>query len=534
MEDEVIVIGSGAAGVAATLGLTDHGLRPTVIDVGIDAPLEAPLQGNFYELRQHQDMFDIMIGRGFERVRSRRRYAFPLPAKLVAPRIQFITRDTDRLHPLATQAFAAVRSFSMGGLANAWGAGLGRITDDQYLVNYPIRASVLSAHYDRLTAEFGVSGENDDLARFDGTAADLQPPLRLSRKAAWLLARYRQRRAKFNAEGVFLGRPRLAVLSEPRGDRGACDYSNLEFWEPNLPFIYTPRLTLNRLIKENRICYRKGLLAESWSREGGKLIVHVRDVAAGSLASFPTRHLVLAAGAIGSARLALASRGDCRTTLPLLENSARQFPLILPRFIGSALEAECFGLTQLGLIYETPEYRSPLAAGILEITSPARAEFFGSLPLAASDNLRMIRHLVPAMLVAQLFFPTASPQAAKLSLSTDGTLRIDGADPPVDPTVIKRFVTIFRKMGAITHPSLVAVPPPGQQSLHYAGTLPMSDAGAGPYQCTRSCQLGGEPNVYVVDGSALPHSPSAGYAFLMMANAMRVACLLAQKIRGES
>jgi len=533
MADEITIVGSGAAGVAAALRLVQRGMRPTIIDVGVDPPTGPRLSGNFYQLQQQADLFEVMIGADYERARARSRFASPLPAKLTAPRIGFVTRETDRLQPVIGRNFSVVRSFATGGLANAWGAGLYRATDAD-LVGFPIQASELTPYYDLLTAEIGISGDRDDLEQFFGPADGLLPPLRLSRKAAWLLARYQQRRSRWHAAGFFLGRPRLAVLSEAFAGRSACDYSNLEFWEPNLPFIYTPRWTLNRLIDADLLIYRKGLLVESWSEAGRQIVVRARDLVNGSTVSFTTRYLILAAGAIGSARLALASNTDHRTKLSLLDNSAVQFPLILPRFIGRALETTCFGLTQLNLVYSGREYETPLQASILEITSPARAEFFASLPLAARDNLRMIRHLVPAMLVLQLFFPAKSEQAAGMSLSENGTLTIAAPPQTIDLTIIQQVVKVLRWLGALTHASLITVPPPGQQGIHYAATLPMTEHGKDHYTCDRFGRLHGQSRVYAVDGSVFPRLPAKNCSMLMMANAMRVSDRLADIVKDEA
>ena len=131
----------------------------------------------------------------FERVRTRSRHAYPVPAKLTAPRIAFVTQHAFDYGPLQQRNFIPVRSFSTGGLANAWGAGLYRSTD-QDMAGLAIKAADLTAHFDRLTAEIGISGESDDLDPFFGPCDGLQPSLRLSRKAESMLNAYRRRRAR--------------------------------------------------------------------------------------------------------------------------------------------------------------------------------------------------------------------------------------------------------------------------------------------------------------------------------------------------
>jgi choline dehydrogenase-like flavoprotein len=523
----VAIVGSGVAGVSAALRLADRGIHCHIFDVGQQPAADEPVRENFYHLRQRQDAFALMIGEQFERIPHLSPAAPTVPAKLTPPRMQYVTRDAERLSPLRQDGYAAVQSFAAGGLANAWGAGLYRF-NQRDLTGFPLRAADLSPYYDRLSAEIGISGDADDLLPFYGSEPGLQPPLRLSEKARWLLARYQRRRAALNGRGVFLGRPRSAVLTEPKPDRPACDYSSLEFWQPELPYIYTPAFTLRRLIQQGRVTYHRGVLVRSWSRDGAGIRIHAQDLQSGAETTFDTDELVLAAGAIGSARLALQSRNDRSTCLNLLDNPTLQIPLILPWFIGRAFPTDCFGLTQLVMVCDLPQFAAPLQAAILEVTSPARSEFFSSIPLAARGNLQAIRWLVPAMLVMQLFLPAAPDQAASLRLATDGALAIRKPPPADDRGAVSSLLGVANRLGALAHRGLIVAPPAGQ-GIHYAGTLPMSESPCRPYQCDRFGNLFGEPGVSVVDGAVFPALPAKNYSFSVMANAMRIADSVADR-----
>jgi choline dehydrogenase-like flavoprotein len=521
MREEVTIVGSGIAGTAATLRLVDRGIHPLVVDVGHEPAGREPIRENLYHLRRRQDLFEVMIGEDFERVAWLARSAARVPAKLTGPRFGFVVQRAESCPPLRQKDYAAIQSFAAGGLANAWGAGLYRFLDRDF-EGFPIGPDDLSTYYDRLDQEIGISGEADDLAAFFGRTGFTQSPLRLSQKAERLMAGYRRHRARLNAEGVFLGRPRLGVLSHASAGREGCDYTNLEFWQPELPYIYNPVFTLRRLIREGTVRYQKGLFVHGWSRNEDVIVVHAHDGNSNSEVSFETKRLLLAAGAIGSARLALQSRKDYTTKLCLLDNPTMQFPLVLPRFVGVPLEVDCFGLTQLNLVYQSPAYETPLQGSILEITGPARSEFFSSLPFAARDNLRMIRYLVPAMLVMQFFLPATRQHGASLALLPDGTLHIEGQTQNRDGALVRWLIRTMRKLGALTHPSLVVYPPAGH-GIHYAGTLPMVATPSGPYQCDPQGRLFAEPGVYVVDAAVLPRLPAKNDGLTVMANAMRTA-----------
>ena len=529
---DVVIIGSGLSGVAAALGFTKKGIKPCILDVGSKPGMEPPITENFYEYRKTTDSFSLMLGEHLEGLHNLIHKDNYLPVKLTSPRMQFVVRGSQRFSPTKKENYRLIQSFAAGGLANAWGAGVYRY-NERDLNGFPVSESELSPYYEELKQEMGMSGSNDDLVTYFGREERLQQPLELSANAARLYAKYFRHKKKLNREGVTLGRPRLAVLSEDLDERKACDYSNLEFWQPDLSYIYTPTLTLKKLIKEGKIVYKRGYLAKFWTREDKVLFVHSEDIQDNKIVKFECRKLVLAAGAVNSARLALASRRDFQSRLCLLDNPALQFPFILPSRIGSRLETRSFGLTQLNIVFDFEGGQSPLQGSMLEITSPARAEFFQNFPFSARDNLVFIRNLLPAMIVLQLFFPSAPENGAELKLNTDKELELSGKDFPFQGQRIKSVLKTFRNLGAYSFPSLVVKVPNGL-GLHYAGTLPMVSKPNRPYTCSPNGELFGEPGVFVADASVLPVLPAKNCSYFVMANAMRTADFMSSVLLGEA
>ena len=398
-----MIVGSGAAGAAAALALARLGVRPILLDVGHTDPGTGPkVEGNLYDYRKQHDTFDLFIGETYRGVADVLKDEVGV-AKLNAPNMAFITRDAETLSPVETTDFDPIQSFALGGLGNGWGAGLYRFTDAE-LAGFPIRAADLAPHFDALTSEIGISGADDDLAPYFGDTAGLLPPLKLSHNAEKVYAGYRRKRQALARRGVVLGRPRLGVLSIEKDGRAACDYSNTEFWQ-DAPYLYTPAVTLKRLIAAGQVDYRSGLLVQSWTETAEGVTVDASDIRTGQPVRFTGGALLLAAGAIGTTKIVLASRRDYETALPLLENPAVQIPFVLPTSIGRALDTHAFGLTQLNLIWESEAFGCRTQGSFLELTSPMRAEFFGRFPLSARANLGLVRDLLPAMLLMQLFFP---------------------------------------------------------------------------------------------------------------------------------
>ena len=52
-----------------------------------------------------------------------------------------------------------------------------------------------------------------------------------------------------------------------------------------------------------------------------------------------------------------------------------------------------------------------------------------------------------------------------------------------------------------------------------------------PYHCTPQGELAGEPGVFVADAALFPSPPAKNFSFAVMANAMRIAGIAADKMR---
>ena len=395
--------------------------------------------------------------------------------------------------------------------------------NDRELASMPVSAAELEPYYDALTREIGIIGKEDDLTPYFGTDRDLLEPLNFSRKSGKLYRRYLKKRNKLNKKGIYMGFPRLGVLSSDHNGRSAEGrYNNTDSWLPKLPHVYNPAFTLERLAKEDAVDYRRRMLVTSWKRDGDGIVVLARDLDEGSDVSFRTKKLVLAAGAINSTKIVLASREDYSTELRLVDNPLVQVPLIFPEFIGSRLETEAFGMGHVSAVFDLRERGLLLQGGILELTSPARAAFFEQFPFSARNNMRLIRMAANSVLVMFLFFPSSQENSASLRLTQEGMLAISCPPYNLDKKAISMVANGFLKLGVVASSLFTTYSKPGY-GIHYAGTLPMKEKPKNDYETDRFGQLAGEPGVHIVDGAVLPDIAAKNLSLTIMANAMRIA-----------
>jgi len=517
----IIVVGSGPAGVAAAWACARKGVVPTILDVGITPGSEPPeIPENFYDFAEKQSTFNLLIGEDYSGLYNLNPSNPHISFLLTVPKYAFVRARADELLPVDQERISVVRSLAKGGLANAWGAAAYRYIDCD-LEGWPIRAAELDPYYDLLTREIGINGAEDDLTPFYGSTAGLQPPIRLGINSQKILQRYAARKRWLNQRGVFVGRMRSAVLTEPLNGREAYPYRNTEAFA-RLSCFYNPVYTLEKLLRSQQVRYLPGYLVERFRVENEKVEVFCRNVHTGEPSRFYARVLILAAGAVNSARIVLASYGDHQTILPLHDNPAVYVPSFLPGRIGKALDVSGYGFATLAILYQWPEY-SPFVQGLVfETMNVPRAEFFRHMPFSVRTGLAFVKYVLPAMVVVILYFPSTALPPASVRLRPDGVLELRGPEAKVPQKIIRRALRINRRLGLYGF-SFLAERSIYGGSIHYAGCLPMRENPQGRYECDRFGRLAGAERVWIADGAVLPKLSAKNHTLTLMANAMRVA-----------
>jgi choline dehydrogenase-like flavoprotein len=517
---DIVVVGAGPGAAFAAYGA--RGRSILMLDAGGDAPQCPELRGNAYELRQRsEDLFAPLIGEHFESLHN---LANPLVSlKLKSPYLSYIARDWRLMTPIASGSFEGAIALSKGGLANAWGAGVYRFTERD-LEGFPVSAGELRPFYEEAGAHIGISGANDDLESHFGRDDALQPPLRLSGFFADLLSRYEQLRRLFERERVAIGRPRLAVLTQPHNGRSAYEYGNLEFFRPHDPAIYTPAYTVDQMIRAGAIDYRGGRLVIRFRETGDCVEIYARNLATGDEEIHRARRLLLGAGALNTARIVLQSSLDYETRLPVLDNPMALIPFFQLSRIGEALAVKDTSIAQLNLVAEDDESGDLAQASLYGTTGPLRSDVIFSLPLSIRANLAWTKYLAPATGLLMLFYPGRSSASSYVRLRPSGELEAEFASEPPHGTE-RRLIRLLRKMGYVTHAALIQRPGSGA-GLHFAGTLPMRRSPS-RYETDSTGRLCGTRRVSIVDGACLSRLPAKNLTFTIMANALRIGRLRA-------
>ena len=514
MRADAIVIGGGPAGVHAARGLLDGGKTVTILDGGHAAPpiLERPV-GNFEDVRlRDPEQWELFLGEDLSGI--------PVGGiegghggGMTSGNRSYVTRGTDAHLPLRHADSFVVQSLAAGGLGAAWG-GACAFFDDPVLEAMGIPPGSLTGPLADVVRHVGVSGLSGH--------ADLQPPLPPDHHAARALARYAAGSERFRTLGVTVARPCNAVLSRPLGNRTANALHDMDYYSDAGRSTYRPQWTLEELVARG-CAYEAGWVIERFDERDGTVRVQARSIATGEAKTWEAGTLVLAAGAVGSARIAAASAGLFDVALPFVAKPHGYVACVDAGALGKPGPKERLSLCQLLLTDETrgPDGLPSGAAQVYGYRSLLLFRLLAGVPLPVPQAMRLLSILTPALVLADVRFPGRRSDGHSLTLRADGRMDVRGnaGEWSEHAASLKRLKKGLRLAGFTPVRTLAG--PPGSSS-HYAGTIPVSDDERDPLRCDADGRLHGYERVRVADASMFRCLPPLPHTLTLMANAYRV------------
>ena len=507
------IIGAGPAGTTAAMTLLERGWQVDMLEAGTDPPHYSQPGGNYADLRRHDSaQWRWQLGSGWSGMEG------DSPKFRVPAYARMFTDYADANRIASDGSFKIAGMIAPGGMSNAWGCGVAAFTVEELGVLAAVRGEMDEA-YARIASRIGISGAADDALTLDtGVDAWAQPAIPMDDLCQALWAR----RERLGDE-VRLGRTRVAVVSRAHKDRQPCDLSGMCLWGCVRQATWSAAQDLRRLqrmpgfrlLGSRRVeCLTQdaGQWRVQWIGEGGDRHGH------------RARVVFLAAGTLATTAIALRSlRAPPSVRLRLLSNPTAAYSWLLPRMLGRA-PAQSFGLAQLSLMVTGLQCDEPAHGNLFSTGGLPVREFLPHLPLAPDASLKLLRSLLPSMLVGNLFLP-GSLSRHEAWLAGDGRLMLEGGFDERAAAVFAQakghLSRAARSLGAWMVPGSFSRGAPCS-ALHYAGTLPIREA-PGPFECGLDGGLSGLPGVYVVDGACLPRLPAKPHTLTLMANAHRIA-----------
>lgn len=516
---DVVIIGSGPAGVSAAFPLVKAGLNVLMVDGG-NSPNQAPPQDNYLSWRGSDSrQFERMIGDDLYALKK----IDSASPKLRVPSMGYVFEGFHHVNKIINSDFLGFGSLASGGLSNAWGCGVAALGDSD-LMDYPFSLADLKSSYEEVALRIGISGGiGGDLSEYYGLDEWAQPAIEMDQKHRDIFARYSESPERFHELGFRLDRPRMAILSEDHGERQGCNLSGNCLWGCSRKSLYSSFDELPFLVRFANFNLRHGFLVDNLCRlEDGSWSIQGLCTKANQLEEISCSKVFLAAGTLASTRLALKAL-DFNDPVRVLSCPTAAFMIWLPKFLGHKNSRPSFGSSQLAFTLAIDEGIGAYGATFSTIGIPM-SEFIPHLPIPTRYGIDFLQTFLNSCVIGNLFLP-GKYGAGIAHLNANRELTLTNVRHEEVGALLERVKKIvgrgFRQAGGFLVPRSFTVGRPGGD-IHYSGTLPMKkDPKINETNSYGELEfLGG---VYVVDGSCLPSLSEKPHTFTIMANADRIA-----------
>jgi choline dehydrogenase-like flavoprotein len=522
---DVVVIGSGPAGTHASYPLVQAGLRVAMVDGGNQSVEPAGGQPVSFEeaRRTHTDQPHSFLGEDFSGI--------PLDAmgsgtrgSIVSGRRSYVVAGTDALLPVRLDGVRVLQTLARGGLGAVWG-GVCAYYAREELEAMGLPAVEMQRHYDVITERIGVSGPQ--------TRHGIQPPFRVDHHAELLLDAFERRRRVFSRLELELAQPHSAVLTRDLAGRRSAAYHDMEYWSDTRRTIYRPQFTLEELERHENFSYFGGRLVERVEERADECRVHSRPVfeASGGPSVLTGRRVIVAAGAVGSARILLRSLELYDRQIPFLGKPHWLTACLHPRTLGKAGRKERLSLCQLLLLdakHRSPEdYFTAGYAQLYSYKSLGLIRMLGFVPASGPEALGLLALIAPSLVIADMRFPVLRRASRFMKLCREGAtewLHIE-AQPEADEfrassESLARLTSGLRKLGLLP---LKRKELPHGAAAHYGGTIPFApDSASEVLSVDENGRLRQAERIYVADSSTFRFLPAKSINMTIMANANRI------------
>lgn len=515
---KVLIIGSGVAGVHAALPLVEAGISVAMIDGGNSAPsiLEEPVD-DFVTMRKNRnDQWRWFLGEDYSNISLTGLHG-AYGGGMVGGNKEYVVKDAASELPITSNTNTViVQSIAMGGLAAAWGGACVEYNEDT-LQSLGLPVSSIIQEYTELRSIIGISG----------TESFMQPPALLDDNAEVLLQKSRKHTAWFEKHGMKLVQPSTALLTDAINGRQATAYTDMDYYSDNGRSIYRPQWTLEHLQTFSNFSYITPYIVTKIipSSDGVTIVAINRESRIET--RYSADYVILAAGAVGSARLVLQSFANNEDYLPLHAKTHVFIAGIQCNAYVQKTNNKRTSLCQL-VIVDTQKKIASFCAQIYSYRSLLVFRLLSSVPLALRQSFYLLSALLPRIILVDVRFTHEAPCSkiryanGVLSVST----RVSNEITLERKQSLRRCSATLRKCGVF--PVKTFTQAEGTAS-HYAGTLPINDTTQKFFTTNTYC-LNIDERIFVADSSAFRTLPALPQTLTIMAYARSVAKHLVCKL----
>jgi len=524
--EEYIVIGSGPTGVMAAQTLLEQGKSVSMLDVGItqNADIIETPEKNFLELRKNDtEQYKYFIGEKHESLSNNN---IKVGAQQTPSRI-YMTAEADKTIPIISDNFAAMESLSLGGLGVGWGLGC-YVYSDNELKKVGLDADKMKQAYNVIADRIRISGANSEFRSYTlGHLKNIHPPLKTDNNISILKDLYNKNKDKFDSKRIYFGEPSLALLSEDYAKRKKNSYNDMDFYTDYGNSAWRPNITFQELKKNKNFKYTNNILVISIENIDKYVKINYINLKNKTNGHIICKKLILACGALGTARIILRSMKHKIKRVPILCNPYYYMPCFNIKMLGKPLSYNKTSMAQAMMIYDTDGTQSDIISlALYTYRSLMTFRMLKEVPLGIKDSIKILKLLQSGFVIAGVHHPD-SPSSNKYlelrehnkSITGDALYAHYEQNKEEKKKISKHEKTIKKYLKKISCYPIKKIASIAGNSIHYAGTLPFSE-NINEYGTTHPTgKLNAMKNIYIADGSGFRYLPAKGITLSLMANA---------------
>ena len=521
--DCALVVGSGPAGVAASLALLERGHSVTMLDFGREiepevARVAAPAAGLPYE------RWSPELRRTLASITGPMEDGLPMKTNFGS---DFAVRGEPDLMPLEIRDARILTSLARGGLSNLWGANVLSFSAGDF-TGWPIGEADLREGYRAVLRHVPLSAvRGDDLEREFPLHTDHLEERPLSEQARQMLADLTSHRDALRERGITFGPSRLGLRTAASESDPGCVRCGFCLNGCPHDLIYSSAQTLATLERDPRFRYQGGHYVTRFAETARGVVVHAVRALDRAAVRFEGSRLFVAAGSYSTPRLMLESLDRYASEVLMLESQYFLIPALQWKSSPRAAQERLTTLSQLCLRLRDASCGAHDVHLLVYTYNPLYLQVLKGTLAGLVPGLA--KALVARLVSLQGYLHSdVSPRLA-LSLRRNAagpaTLVVEGRVNPESARIVRRVEARIRGLGprlcATPVPFMTKIAAPGK-SYHSGGTFPMKrDPGE------RDTDLLGRPagfsRVHLADASVFTTIPSTNMTLTVMANAWRIA-----------
>lgn len=509
----IVVIGSGPAGIATSSALLRNGHRVKMLDVGnrLDAETSS-------RLKNYKATRDVDILPSF------RSNLEELDHIKLAYGSDYVYRNVDKHLILdCDQSTFCQPTFACGGLTNVWGAVVDEYRSADFS-NWPFTQSELRPFY-RYVFELlpKAVASNSDADRIH----ERKNYFHQSGQATALLEKMTESERVLEFNKIRFGSTSLAADFVGGGEQ-LCTYCGMCHHGCPLSLIYSANHTVSELARNDEFTYIDNIYVRSVSENQREIRVNAVDLSNDQAKEFIGDYVFIAAGAISTTKILLSSLRLFDQKVTLIDSQSFVVPGLNNKFKSYDYEMGHHTLAQIFLEVGLDGATGPAYLQLYSYMDYYAEKVHSLTGIPALFLEKYCRTFLNQMLGVVGFLHSSDSANTTIALCRDDrTLRLRrGTDGNYDRIMSELDETLRRnrrQLGFRIFPWL-RKKYRTNRGYHYGGTFPMRN-NPGRLETDVMGRPSGFNRVHAVDGTIFPDIAARSFTPTIMANAYRIASM---------